>query len=241
MRIDVALSRLETEEPYRWSSMGSTSTLTQGERPDIKFPASWFDESFRSISPRFLATFPYGTDEGNFKNLWAPRADKYALLSSPIPSEKPYFVIQVSTGSWIRNDNIFASSVLSQVTNELVLENTLRSSAFDLGGTIHIVERYYQLENPADVRDFLRMNLPLVDVLVEALSPLNNIFGNIQKLLLEVVIDPEAPEYKELVCSVYTTLEPEEALSKLDAFDDSWFLSQIDKTKGALNFRLDFV
>jgi len=45
---------------------------------------------------------------------------------------------------------------------------------------------------------------------------------------------------KELFAYIRTSLPVDEALSRLDKFDEEWFLDQLDRAGGRFNFNLEF-
>ena len=103
------------------------------------------------------------------------------------------------------------------------------------------IENLYIVKDAQAVRRFIRLHPFLAALLVEAYGQLSEFFGPNPQASLSVACDPEQEELAELLVSVMTPLEPDEALRQLDAFDDYWFLNQLDLVKGSLNFNLEFV
>lgn len=88
------------------------------------------------------------------------------------------------------------------------------------------------------VQEFLRKHPALIAVLLDAYPHLARIFGT-PHLTLNVVRDSEGEGEDELFAYITTTEPVDEALAKLDQFDEEWFLDQ-DQTEGRLNFSLEF-
>lgn len=106
---------------------------------------------------------------------------------------------------------------------------------------LHQLEEIYSLRQPAAVRRFLRTHSQLVEVLLDAYVYLQRHFGPDPQVVLEVVGDPEVDDWDELFAYVLTSLSVDEALAQLDRFDEEWFLDQLDRIDGQLNFDLEFV
>ncbi len=107
--------------------------------------------------------------------------------------------------------------------------------------TLQQIEHLYLVTNSSVVRQFIRLHPTLAGVLREAYGPLSELFGPSPKVSLSVVHDPEQENLTELIASILTPLEPDAALGRLDALDEYWFLDQIDRVQGHLNFNLEFV
>ena len=58
--------------------------------------------------------------------------------------------------------------------------------------------------------------------------------------MLEVVIDPFVRGLVEIFSYIVSQLTSEEAGKRLQQFDREWFLLQIRRTKGRLNFDVEF-
>jgi len=102
------------------------------------------------------------------------------------------------------------------------------------------IENFYLVTNPQTVRQFVRLHPYLAELLIEAFAPLREFFGPDPQVSLSVVSDPEQEGLEELLGSILTPLPPDEALARLDAFDEYWFLDQLDRANGTLNFNLEF-
>ena len=107
--------------------------------------------------------------------------------------------------------------------------------------TLQQIDHLYLITNSLAVRQFIRLHPMLAEVLLEACGPLSELFGPSPKVALSVARDPEQEDLTELVASILTPLEPDAALERLDALDEYWFLDQIDRVQGHLNFNLEFV
>ena len=102
------------------------------------------------------------------------------------------------------------------------------------------LEQLYTFRRSEEVSAFLRSNLFLAPLLMEAHDKITHYFGSSQEVVLEVVTDPEAIRLVKMFGYILTNLEPQEAGKRLQQFDREWFLSQISRAKGLLNFDVEF-
>lgn len=109
---------------------------------------------------------------------------------------------------------------------------------------LRLLQRFYTLVNADEVRRFLRVYPDAADVLIEARPHIERIFGSNTRVALEVTFDPDSESLRdseELFGNIRTSLPVEEALDQLSQFDDEWFLAQLTRAGGRLNFNLEFV
>ncbi|MFQ5857433.1 MAG: hypothetical protein ACE5LU_17645 [Anaerolineae bacterium] len=101
------------------------------------------------------------------------------------------------------------------------------------------LEDLYSVRDAATVWQFLLAHLHLVEVLLEAYPHLEKHFGPDPEVTLEVVNDPEAVTRKQVFAYIVTSFPPAKALTRLDKLDEEWFLDQLDRVDGLLNFNLE--
>lgn len=102
------------------------------------------------------------------------------------------------------------------------------------------LETIFNFRNPDEVKRFLREHKLIIPVLLNTRSIVEEFFGNEVPVALEVVIDPEALNNKQLFGYISTGSMPQdEAFERFNAFDESWFLKQYDLTDGLFNFNLE--
>jgi hypothetical protein len=99
----------------------------------------------------------------------------------------------------------------------------------------------YAFRDEATVRSFLHDHPQVIEVLLEAYTRLQGYFGPDLRVTLEVVRDPEVEDLGELFAYIATSLPVCDALTQLNRFDGNWFLDQLDRVDGLLNFNLEFV
>jgi hypothetical protein len=103
------------------------------------------------------------------------------------------------------------------------------------------IEQLYSLPDANRIREFIIAHQQLADLLIEAYPLIEKHFGLGTEVVLEVFVDPEEEDFVELFGNIRTSLSPEAALEQLDKFDEEWFLDQIEKTDGKLNFNIEFI
>jgi hypothetical protein len=89
------------------------------------------------------------------------------------------------------------------------------------------------------VDDFLSTDLRLVAVLKEIADVVPRYFGEEVQLALEVVNDPEDDHDGTLFAVIQTRLSPDEALDRLRAFDQDWWLNRSLEIAGNLTVTLE--
>ncbi len=94
----------------------------------------------------------------------------------------------------------------------------------------------YEFKEPDAVVEFLLGNAFLIGLLEEAYPNIAACFGQNFLLKLELVYDPESGDGPELFGFVSTTLRPEEAMKRLDMFDEEWWLEKSSQGRCKLNF-----
>ena len=81
----------------------------------------------------------------------------------------------------------------------------------------------YILRRPNDVYDFLKKEPSAIALVSEAYERTREYFPR-DEIFMEILTDPGSPIEKELLISISTALPPIDAIRKLDAFDDGWWL-----------------
>lgn len=70
----------------------------------------------------------------------------------------------------------------------------------------------------------MRKHQSLVDILLKAHQEVRKYFPS-EKLRLKLSVDPESPQWEKLLLSIYSSPEyVDEALNKLDEFDQKWWI-----------------
>jgi len=105
--------------------------------------------------------------------------------------------------------------------------------------SIRRLEKIYSFRNQTEVVRFIESNLPHLSVLESLPTMAQDHFPGCG-LALEVVVDPETTDSRQLVVYISTSLSPEEAVERLDRFDHDWWLDKLQLTAGKLGINLEF-
>ncbi len=116
-----------------------------------------------------------------------------------------------------------------------------RADGVDAGRSPDGLDRRFNLRDAPAVRRFLGRSADLISLLDEAFFQLQKQFGRDVSIALEVISDPEGEDAEELFGYVSTALAIEDAIARLDRFDESWFLDHLPILGGRLNFNLEFL
>jgi hypothetical protein len=100
------------------------------------------------------------------------------------------------------------------------------------------LETAYVFEDRSVVAEFIRRNR-LRGLLLQAVKPLHDAFGETAIKVLRLVTDDEGSE--TLFCLVMTSEELADAQDALRCFDEHWWLSRCDLRAGLLNFDFELV
>ncbi|MFQ6057937.1 MAG: hypothetical protein ACE5MB_03525 [Anaerolineae bacterium] len=106
---------------------------------------------------------------------------------------------------------------------------------------IQSLEQLYSFRRQPEILQFLETHPFLVPLLAEAHSKIGDYFGPSPQVILEVVTDPEAKSLTKMFGYIVSGLIPEEAGRRLQRLDRDWFLKQLPRVKGLLNFDVEFV
>lgn len=97
----------------------------------------------------------------------------------------------------------------------------------------------YSIHDYEEVLNFVKKNVFLIDILLDAFPKLQKYFGMDVKVDLVLRTDPEE-YYQELFGYIKTSRSIDESHASLEEFDDHWFLDRLNATRGLLNFNLVF-
>lgn len=98
---------------------------------------------------------------------------------------------------------------------------------------IESLEKLYTWRGKTEILDFLEKHHFLIPVLLEAPDKISNYFPDAQ-LFLECVTDPEGIDDDMLELAICMNLEPDEAVDKLNQFQDNWWLNLSNKIRQPL-------
>lgn len=159
---------------------------------------------------------------------------------------------QTFSRRWVGQDTLnwgnIENWIISRLVQEMLASTCFGSWKFEtdpafmnLLGLLHKMRELMDLYSPQinpDVWQFMQNHPQVIDILLEAYPYLMISFGSAPTLSLRVIADPETNGEKELMAYIVTSLPVEEALQKLDQFDETWFLDQLGRFDCLFNFNL---
>jgi hypothetical protein len=121
-----------------------------------------------------------------------------------------------------------ASSLAEMLLHESLTERHPVSVA-----DIESLEKLYNLRGKTEILQFLENYDFLIPVLLEAPDKICHYFPDTQ-LFLECVTDPEGIDDDMLELAISMNLDPDEAVDKLNKFQDDWWLNLSNKIRQPL-------
>jgi len=104
---------------------------------------------------------------------------------------------------------------------------------------IAAMARDYTFRRPEDVYDFLKEEPSAIALASEAHGRIREHFPQ-GEIFMEVLRDPGSPNERELLISISTSLPPSDAVRKLDAFDDSWWLGASSTSPADICIKVEY-
>lgn len=135
------------------------------------------------------------------------------------------------------SDRLFAEAKRRQVDADSLAQLLLHECLVNLNPLsqtdIESLDKLYNLRGKSEILQFLEQNDFLIPVLLEAPGKISNYFPDAE-LFLECVTDPETVGEAMLELAISMNLDPDEAVDKLDRFQDEWWLNLSDKLREPL-------
>ncbi|MCX6658780.1 MAG: hypothetical protein NTX81_00150 [Candidatus Bathyarchaeota archaeon] len=173
-------------------------------------------------------------------------------------SEEPSHWVHIDvTGEEAHSDIVFCASSMpdDQISGFIAVGSNyqkmygtiMASTAIELGQTfsayptteIATLEGLYGLRDRLEVMEFVASNLFLLPLLQQIPEQTRKYFGEPTQLSLEVIIDHEEKNDKELVAFICTSLSPDDAFVRLRSFDRDWWLARLADTRGKLSVHVE--
>jgi hypothetical protein len=118
-------------------------------------------------------------------------------------------------------------------------EQAIKTDPFDeLIADFNKIRSLYRVAEPLEAFKLIIEQEVMVSLILEAHSKIRKLFP-IETLALEVKTDPEIAGWRSLWITIYTKLEVDEALAKLQTLDRTWWLdASLVMSKNILNIDL---
>ncbi|MEG3934507.1 MULTISPECIES: hypothetical protein [unclassified Microcoleus] len=155
-------------------------------------------------------------------------------ISMKTASNSQILTIQLSPED---SERLLAEAKRRRVDAESLASMLLHDSLTELNpvslADIKSLEKLYSFRGETEILLFLEKYQFLIPVLLEAADKICHYFPD-AKLFIECVTDPEAVEDSMLELAICMNVTPEEAVDKLNQFQDEWWLNLSDKIRQPL-------
>ena len=135
------------------------------------------------------------------------------------------------------SDRLLAEAKRRRIDANSLAEMLLHDSLTELNpvsaADIAYLEKLYTWREKIEVLEFLENYQFLIPILLEAPDKICHYFPEAQ-LFLECVTDPEGIDDDMLELAICMNLDPDEAVDKLNKFQDDWWLNLSDKIRQPL-------
>jgi hypothetical protein len=101
------------------------------------------------------------------------------------------------------------------------------------------LEQQYVIENQAAVLDYLNAHPDLIPLLDETNTAIRRYFPD-SPIFLEVVDDPEIPDFLQLFAKIDPPCDPEEAFIAFSHFMDDWWLDRLGAVAGKFSVTVEY-
>lgn len=101
------------------------------------------------------------------------------------------------------------------------------------------LEALYYLRGSAEIAVFLEKYGFLIPILLEAYPQIQAHFPD-AVCALEVFVDPDSPGHQDLLLTISTTLDVDQAFATLKQFDKAWWVANMDRAQGYLIIDIEF-
>ena len=101
------------------------------------------------------------------------------------------------------------------------------------------LDKVYLFREPDQILNYLILNPYLTPLLGETADALKQYFPD-ARFALRRYVDPEISGFTRLVIEIPTKYSPKETLSRLDKFEDEWWIENEYKSKGNLTVNVEF-
>lgn len=162
------------------------------------------------------------------------------LLSRFLPQPGP----QSNTGGTVTVSGYRTQSNADTTINTVFLPETIVLTDVVLNTvftseTIRLLEEKYSIRTPVEVENFIQSHMFLFPLLIDARPNIDTAFPG-ATVYLEIQKDPESSHNELLLAAIVVGLSPQEAFDQLEQFDESWWLENVDRSKGKLCINVEF-
>jgi hypothetical protein len=141
---------------------------------------------------------------------------------------------------FVKRDNNLEETGLSRLLESTFFDISVNEQSNKPQIEAHQLEQFYIFREKAEIVQFLEAKKFLLPLLEDTYTTIRSYFPA-SDLLLEVVIDPEIANERQLVIFIAIKENAEEASEVLDKFDEDWWMDNMDRAQGSLCITLEFL
>ena len=101
------------------------------------------------------------------------------------------------------------------------------------------ITKKYIVYNQREVFNFLYNHQKLFSILLEAEKNIKEYFF-IEQLSLKIINDPEIANWENLMITIHTKLDIDQAFDRLKQLDNDWWIDIFSEVDNKLNIHIDF-
>ena len=136
-------------------------------------------------------------------------------------------------------NNFKTKANLSKYLGEIYSSLIVDDPSLILTIILNAITKKYIIYNKEEVSDFLYRHQELFFIILEAEKQIRKYFLN-DKLVLKIITDPEIANWENLMITIHTQLDVDQAFDRLKQLDNDWWLDVFAQVGNKLNIHIDF-
>jgi hypothetical protein len=136
-------------------------------------------------------------------------------------------------------DNFKPKANLSKYLGKIYSSLIVDDPSLILTIILNEIRKKYIIHNEEEVSDFLYKHQELFFIILEAEKQIRKHFLN-DRLSLKIITDPEIANWKNLMITIHTKLDVDQAFDRLKQLDNDWWLDIFSQVGNKLNIHIDF-
>jgi hypothetical protein len=162
------------------------------------------------------------------------------MYAPALHNRQALFVTDISS-PWIEDGGKVVSRSPINIMRYQSLTQQVSFFVYDKNeADLKYISENYLFRNKKQVFAFIQENPYLIDLLVDAYQKIQYFFSSCTEVFLQIVGEPESSNDKQLIAWISLSLNPDEAIARLDQFDEEWWLDEMERAQDKLCFTIEF-